>query len=77
MSLEHDSGRFGKPIMRRQQVCDLLGITYSTLYEWVRTGSFPQPIHLGANSSAWLADEVHAWLDQRRAERDARQREEG
>jgi prophage regulatory protein len=75
MSTEHAPGRFGRPILRRQQVCDLLGITYSTLYEWVRAGHFPQPIKLGANSSAWLAEEVHAFIAQRKAERDERQLE--
>jgi prophage regulatory protein len=35
-------------------------------------GEFPKPVHISERSVGWLAGEVDAWLDQRRAERDAK-----
>lgn len=34
------------------------------------------PIKLGPRSKGWVASEVHAWLDRRKAERDERERPE-
>jgi prophage regulatory protein len=56
--------------MRRKEILELLGISNTTLWDWIRKGRFPAPIDLGPNSRAWLADEVNTLIDQRRAERD-------
>jgi prophage regulatory protein len=50
-----------------------LGIRYSRvhLHRLVTAGSFPRPISLGQNRRAWVADEVHAWIDARIRQRDA------
>lgn len=39
-----------------------------TLARWIKAGHFPAPIQLAANSIAWRASDVEAWLD-RRAQR--------
>lgn len=39
----------------------LLPISPSTFWRLVRAGKFPKPVKLGPNTTAWLADEVHAW----------------
>ena len=36
--------QLGTPVLRRKQVLDLLNISHTTLYDWVRTGRFPAPI---------------------------------
>ncbi|WP_374474304.1 helix-turn-helix transcriptional regulator [Arenimonas sp.] len=35
-----------------------------------RDTTFPKPVKLGPNTSAWLAAEVRAWCDQRAAQRE-------
>ena len=41
------------------------GRSRSAIY---RDQSFPRPIKLGPNTSAWLAEDVRAWCDAREAE---------
>ena len=49
-----------------------LGIRYSRMHlrRLILAGQFPAPISLGENRRAWVADEVHAWIDGRIRERD-------
>jgi prophage regulatory protein len=70
MSLEHSPARGGVRILRQRQVLQLLGISASTLWDWVRRGKFPRPIAIGPNSRAWLGDEIDAYLLARAKERD-------
>jgi predicted DNA-binding transcriptional regulator AlpA len=35
-------------------------------------GEFPKPIQISERSVGWFSGEVDAWLEQRRAERDAK-----
>jgi prophage regulatory protein len=62
MSLEHSPARAGVRILRQRQVLELLGISSSTLWDWVKRGKFPKPIAIGPNSKAWLGDEIDAYL---------------
>lgn len=41
----------------------ITGVSAATLYRWIAAGKFPPPIHIGERVSAWLSDDVHAWLD--------------
>ena len=70
MSLEHAPQRSGVRVLRQKQVLELLGISHSTLWEWVRKGRFPRPISLGPNTRAWLQSEIDAHLLARTKERD-------
>jgi prophage regulatory protein len=49
-----------------------IGIDWSrkTIYQKIRDGLFPRPIHLGGNTSAWVADEIFDWIKARIKERD-------
>ena len=38
-----------------------------TLSRWIKLYGFPPGVLLGPNTRAWPADEVEAWLAQRRA----------
>jgi predicted DNA-binding transcriptional regulator AlpA len=55
-------------IYRISTLARILGVSRFTFYRWVRKGIFPKPTSLEPNSSKWVADEVHAWVDARRAE---------
>lgn len=52
-------------ILRRKQVEARIGLSRSTIYEAVATGTFPKPIKLGAQSVGWIEAEVDAWLRER------------
>jgi prophage regulatory protein len=49
-------------IIRRSQVEARTGLGRSTIYQRVKSGSFPAPISLGAKAVGWVESEVDAWL---------------
>ena len=52
-------------VLRRPDVCTLLGFSNSTLHRLMACGDFPQPRKLGDRSVAWLRSECEAWLGAR------------
>lgn len=49
-------------ILRRKQVEARTGLSRSTLYAYIATGSFPTPVSLGARAVGWLESDIDAWL---------------
>ncbi len=49
-------------ILRVSEVASRIGVSRATIYVWVKQGSFPQQVVLGANSVGWLESAVNAWL---------------
>lgn len=49
-------------LLRLPSVCALVGLSKSQIYRLIRAGEFPAGISLGANSVAWPAEQVHAWV---------------
>jgi predicted DNA-binding transcriptional regulator AlpA len=54
-------------LLTKAEVLALLGVTYTTVFTWMREGQFPLSIELGPSGGrstkiAWLADEVYAWI---------------
>ncbi len=43
----------------------LIGVTAATLWRWVKSGHFPAPIKLGANTTAFDAEAVQGWIAER------------
>jgi prophage regulatory protein len=39
----------------------------------IKAGQFPAPVRLGEHTIAWINDEIIAWKERARAERDERQ----
>ena len=58
-----------KPIVRKPELCRILGVSPVTLWRWTRCRDFPAPIKLGPNSVGWLEAEIDDWLAARAAER--------
>lgn len=52
-------------LLRLPGVCALVGLSRSQIYRLIRAGEFPAGISLGANSVAWSAEQVHAWVAQK------------
>jgi prophage regulatory protein len=50
---------------RLSQLKQQLSVSRSSIWAWVKDGSFPKPIKLGKNCTAWNSDDVHAWVEKR------------
>jgi len=46
-----------------------LGVHRTTLFRWVRAGTFPPPIYLTPTKPVWPAADYDAWCDARAAQR--------
>lgn len=57
-------------LIRLPAVIDQTGLSRATIYRRVADGSFPKPVPLGNSLSAWVSDEVDAWVDARITARD-------
>ncbi len=60
-----------KRIQRLPEVKATVGLCRSTIYLAVSRGDFPKPIKLGPRAVGWDADEITAWLESRKAQREA------
>lgn len=52
-------------LLRIEDVCNLLGVSRTTLWRWRREGMFPQPRRVGPNVVGFLESEVDEWLQDR------------
>ena len=52
-------------IYRRDELLKVMGISKSTLRNWMLTEGFPYPIQLGPRPVGSPAAQVHPWLEQR------------
>ena len=52
-------------IIRRPEVCQLTGLSNSTIYRLERLGRFPSRRRLSENSVGWVRAEVEDWISQR------------
>ncbi len=50
------------PLLTRPDVCAIFRVDASTIYRWIKAGSFPKPVKVGPGSSRWLRSEVEAAL---------------
>jgi prophage regulatory protein len=50
---------------RLPQLKAYLNVSSSSIWAWVKAGTFPQPIKLSANTTAWNAADVEAWAQSR------------
>ena len=59
-------------ILRMKDVQPLVGLSKSYIYRLGKEGLFPKPISImsNGNSVGWIEHEIHAWIEQRIAERD-------
>jgi prophage regulatory protein len=60
----------GVTLERLPQVKARTGMSRSEIYRRITLGDFPRPIKLGSRASAWVSDEVSAFIASRIALRD-------
>ena len=58
----------GKSILRRPDVEALTGLSRSTIYKFMRDGTFPKPVKLGPRAVGWVEDHIDAWINDRTGE---------
>ena len=50
-------------LLRRSDVCKMLGLANATLYRKISDGKFPQPVQVGVRSVRWRLHDIEAWRD--------------
>lgn len=50
-------------LIRLPELLELTGTSKSTLWRWIRNGSFPPGVRSGPNSVRWRASQVQDWMD--------------
>jgi prophage regulatory protein len=65
-------------ILRLPAVKARTGLSRSSIYLFIRQGTFPAPINLGTRAVGWDSDLIDAWIsdrirDSRKVAQDARQ----
>ena len=58
------SGLRRSRFMRLPEVVQLTGVSRSTIYRWMAHGEFPKQVSLGANTVAWLENEIDTRIKQ-------------
>ena len=52
-------------LISKPEVLDRVGVTYPTIWTWMRNGKFPRSRELGGGKAAWVESEVDAWIKNR------------
>lgn len=52
-------------ILRRKQVEARTGLSRSTIYDFIKAGTFPAPVSLGSRAVGWRSSDVEEWLESR------------
>jgi len=52
-----------KGFIRQKSLIEKLGFSAPTLWRKVKAGTFPKPVKLGQNMTAWRCEEVQAWME--------------
>ena len=55
-------------LLRLSDVVKITGLARATIYAKVSTNTFPPPIKLSERASAWIAEEVEQWVQERIAQ---------
>lgn len=51
-------------IIRLPEVKARTGLSRSTIYLRISTGTFPKPISLGGRAVGWIETEIQAWINE-------------
>ena len=52
-------------ILRRREVLDRVGISQSTMYDWMKRGEFPRAVALGSKLVGWRESDIDHWIASR------------
>ncbi|MBA4381646.1 MAG: AlpA family transcriptional regulator [Sideroxydans sp.] len=60
-----NSAPFTQQFYRLPHLKQRLGVSGSSIWSWVKKGTFPKPIKLSENCTAWNASDIDAWVQSR------------
>jgi prophage regulatory protein len=49
-------------LLNKKQVVDRIGVSFPTIWKWMRAGKFPRARTIGDLKSVWLESEIQAWM---------------
>ena len=52
-------------IFRLCEVMKRTGLSRSTIYDWIRQGTFPHSVNLGCRTVGWLKSDIDTWIKSR------------
>lgn len=52
-----------KEIWRLKRVINVTGLSRTSIYNYMKEGSFPRPHKIGARSIGWNSHEVMSWVN--------------
>jgi predicted DNA-binding transcriptional regulator AlpA len=55
------------PWVKTRVVLNAIGICRQTLYNWIESGKFPQPIRVGGRHNAWPKSVVLKWMEDKQS----------
>jgi predicted DNA-binding transcriptional regulator AlpA len=60
----HVHGARAPPVrlLNKHEVCGIAGVTFPTIWAWMRSGAFPRSRIVGGKSM-WRSDEIDQWLN--------------
>lgn len=56
-------------ILRLPEVLEKTGVRRSSIYAWMKDGSFPKQIKMGLRASGWIEQEVDEWIKRQASRR--------
>ncbi|CAM8755257.1 Prophage CP4-57 regulatory protein (AlpA) [Burkholderia pseudomallei] len=57
--------------LRMKDIVDKVGLGQSTLYRMIAAGTFPKPFELVPGRTAWLEEDIDAWLAEKAGKKPA------
>lgn len=52
-------------LLRLPEVCSIVGLGRSSIYEGVKSGTFPRPIKLSRRAVCWSSTSIETWISER------------
>ena len=52
-------------VIRIQELMQIISVSRTSIWRWVKSGDLPAPIAIGPNCVGWLSTEIHTWLESR------------
>lgn len=62
---QHSATPHPAQFYRLPQLKQRLGVSGSSIWAWVKAGKFPKPVKLSDNVTAWEAQAVERWAEER------------
>jgi len=52
-------------LLRMKQLLEIIPVSKSTLYQWIKDGRFPQPSkRYSSRCTVWNEDDIKSWMEQ-------------